>query len=220
MAEDLAGRGFAAATMTYRFWPDWPCPAAIDDAQRAVRWLRRHAGRYGLDPARFAAMGSSAGGHLASYLGLCETRDNNDPDLAAYSSRVQCVGDFCGPVDLVGMMTSASAPIVEGFMGRPLAGAEEEYRRASPFHLVSPGAPPFLIVHGSLDTGETQGQVPIDQSERFAARLKAAGADAAFLCLEGAGHGFATDPATDHARIMWQAVVPFLHRHLGLGVGS
>jgi acetyl esterase/lipase len=214
MAQDLAGHGLAAASITYRFWPEWRCPAAIDDAQRVVRWLRHHASRYGLDPARFGAIGGSAGGHLASYLGLMETRDNSDAELAPYSSKVQCVVDCYGPVDFVGMMTSASAPIVEGFMGKPLAGAEEDYRRASPYHLVSPNPPPFLLVHGTADIGVKQGQVPIDQSERFAAKLRQAGGDVTFLPLEGGPHGFTANPQGEYAQRMWRAALPFVTKHL------
>jgi acetyl esterase/lipase len=216
MGRSLAGHGFAAASITYRFWPQWLCPAAMDDAQRAVRWLRRHAAQYRLDPARVGAIGGSAGAHLAAYLGLTETRDNTDPELAAYPSRVQCVVDCYGPVDFVAMMNSASAPIVEGFIGKPLTPATEaEYRQASPFHLVPRDLPPFLIVHGALDTGESMGDVPIGVSAAFHEKLRQAGGDSAFIRLETAPHGFSGDPESEHTQRMWAAAVPFLEKHLG-----
>jgi acetyl esterase/lipase len=213
-AEGLTQLGFAVALVTYRFWPAAPCPAAMDDVQRAIRWLRRRAGEYRIDPLRFGGMGGSAGGHLVSYAALMETRDNSDPDLAPLSSRLQCAVDCCGPVDLPAMMASASAPIVEGFMGKPLAGAEEEYRRASPHWLVGVAPPPFLLVHGTEDKGVSHGQVPIGQSENFCARLTAAGGEATLLRLAGAGHGFVNDP--QHRATLRAAAVPFLQRHLRL----
>ncbi len=206
-------------SINYRFWPDWPCPAAIKDVQRAVRWLRRHAAEYRIDPNRFGGIGSSAGSHLCSHLALVEGKPDTEGDLAGFSNKLQCVVDICGPVDLIAMMRSASAPIVEGFMGRPLEGAEEDYRLASPYHLIRPNPPPFLIVHGTADTGEAGGQVPIGISERFAERLRAAGGDATFLPLEGATHGLANDPASVHAKRMWQAAIAFFERRL-LGAGA
>ena len=214
MGEDLARRGFAAASLTYRFWPDWLYPAAVDDVQRAVRWLRRHAREYGVDPKRFGAIGGSAGGHLSSYLALAETRANDEPELAGYSSKVSCVVDCYGPVDLPSMMASASAPIILGFMAKPLEEAEEQYREASPFHLVSRNPPPFLIVHGTADIGVVQGQVPVDQSVRFAERLRQAGGQVTLLLLEGAPHGFSGNPASEHTIRMWAAAVPFFEEHL------
>ena len=214
-AEGLTQSGFAVALATYRFWPAARCPAAMDDVQRAIRVLRRHSTRFGIDPARVAGMGQSAGAHLVSYAALTDARDDSDAELAAFSSRLQCVVDCCGPVDFPAMMASASAPIVEGFMGMPFTGAQEEHRRASPHHLVSATPPPFLFVHGTEDTGEKPGQVPMAQSENFCARLKAAGGEATLVRLQGAGHGFVNDPA--HRAALWAAAGPFLRRHLRVG---
>ena len=65
----LATRGYVAATLTYRLAPAHPFPAAVIDCKVAVRWLRANAEKYRLDPKRFAAWGSSAGGHLVAVLG-------------------------------------------------------------------------------------------------------------------------------------------------------
>src|SRR3954447_5088208 len=70
LADALAQRGYAAASITYRFAPAHHAPAQMDDVQRAVRWLRKNAAKYELDPDRFGAIGGSAGGHLAAYLAL------------------------------------------------------------------------------------------------------------------------------------------------------
>ena len=214
MGEAFARKGFAAASITYRFAPAATAPAQMDDVQRAVRWLRKNAKTYVIDPERFGAIGGSAGGHLAAYLGLTDTRDNSDADLAKYSSRVQCVVDCYGPVDLVGMMKSASAPIVQGFVGKPLGGNEELYRRASPVTYVAKGAPPFLIVHGTNDVGNRRGQVPIEQSIDFHEKLRQAGADSTFLKLEGAGHGFTGSGSNKYAQQTLAAAAEFFEKHL------
>jgi acetyl esterase/lipase len=213
MGEAFARRGFAAASVTYRFAPAAAAPAQTDDVHRAVRWLRKNDKAYGIDAERVGAIGASAGGHLAAYLGLTDTRDNADAEPSEYSSRVQCVVDCYGPVDLVGMMRSASAPILQGFIGRPLEGNEEECRRASPVTYVAKGAPPFLIVHGTPDVGTRRGQVPIEQSIAFHEKLRQAGADATLLKLEGAGHGFTADGSNKYAE-QTLAAAEFFGKHL------
>jgi acetyl esterase/lipase len=77
-----------------------PWPAQLDDAQRAVRWVRANAATYGVDPERVATYGHSSGGTLAAALGMRETRDDSDPALAGISSRVDCVVDLSGDTDL------------------------------------------------------------------------------------------------------------------------
>lgn len=59
-------RGYAVASVDYSLSDDALFPAAVQDCKAAVRFLRRHAGRYGLDPARFAVMGDSAGAYMAA----------------------------------------------------------------------------------------------------------------------------------------------------------
>jgi len=215
VARRIVEEGLAAASITYRFWPDWPAPTAMDDVQRAARWLRAHAADYGLDAARFGAIGDSAGGHLASYLGLTETRQRCDDQLAAWSSRVSCVVDCYGPVDFVAMIRSASASIVEGFMAKPLsADTVAAYIAASPVSFVTGSPPPFLIIHGSLDVGTKPGEVPITISESFARQLCAAGGDASFVKLEGIGHGFMGDPDSPHAQQAVELARSFFRKHL------
>ena len=214
LGQALAGKGFAAVSLTYRFAPAWHAPTQMDDVQRAVRWLRKNAAQYGLDPDRFGAIGGSAGGHLASYLALTDTRDNSDAELARYSSRVQCAVDCFGPVDLVGMMRSASAPIVESFMGKPLEGNESDYRQASPVSYVKKTPPPFLIMHGTKDLGTSRGQVPIEQSVEFCEKLRQAGGDATLMKIEGAGHGFPVGGPSQYGQQTLPAVLEFFAKHL------
>jgi len=213
-AARFAESGLAAASVTHRYCTEWPFPAPVDDVQRAVRWLRHHAGEYGLDGSRFGATGASSGGHLASFLGLTETRQHVDDELGAYSSRVSAVVDCYGPVDMLWVMRSASAPIVERFIGKPLsAETVADYLAASPPALIRPPVCPFLIMHGTLDVGETRGEVPIGISERFAELLRASGGQAEFMPLEGAGHGFG--PETPHGKRAMDASVAFFQKHLG-----
>ena len=65
-------RGFVAVSVGYRLAPDNKFPAQIEDAKTAVRFLRANAEEFGIDPDRIAALGFSAGGHLASLLGTAD----------------------------------------------------------------------------------------------------------------------------------------------------
>src|SRR6266702_5522499 len=69
-AMHLAQLGYAAFSVNYRLAPMHPYPAAVDDVEAAVRWLRAPAQvkAYKLDPKRIGAIGSSAGGHLVGML--------------------------------------------------------------------------------------------------------------------------------------------------------
>ena len=87
-ARNLAPAGYVAFSIDHRLVNDgaenrWP--AQLDDVQRAVRWVRAHAADYGVDPERVASYGWSSGAHLATMLGVRDTRDNSDPALADYS---------------------------------------------------------------------------------------------------------------------------------------
>ena len=89
-ARALAIAGYVAFAVEYRlFDPNTganPWPAQLDDAQRAIRWVRANAATYGVDPDRVAAYGHSSGGTLAVAVGVRETRDDGTPDPAGISS--------------------------------------------------------------------------------------------------------------------------------------
>ena len=111
-------------------------------------------------------------------------------------------------------MRSASAPIVEGFIGKPLAGNEEDYRKASPVNYVAKDAPPFLILHGTRDVGTSRGQVPMEQSVEFHEKLRKAGAEATLIKVEGAGHGFGFGGPNPEIQKALAATLDFFTKHL------
>ncbi len=101
LAHFLALAGFVAIPVDYRLFNNdinhWP--AQLDDVQMAVRWVRANSEKYNIDRNHIGAYGHSAGGQLALLLGMTDTRDNSDPALAKYSSKVQAVVDAAGPTD-------------------------------------------------------------------------------------------------------------------------
>lgn len=178
MHEPLARAGFAWFSINYRLAPQHRYPACIDDVETAIRWVKRHASEYRLDPKRIAISGESAGGHLVA---LAVVR-------ADESTRLAAVVPFYGAFDLVSRAPPGE-PLMRNFsalLGRTHAdeAALALLREASPLAHVKPGLPPFLLVHGNADN-----VVPYDQSLKLQARLKAAGVRCDLLTIEQGGHG-------------------------------
>ena len=86
--------------------------AIVADVRRAVRFIRQHAGEYGVDPNRIGVFGGSAGGQLALLLGT--TADSGDPSASdavlRESSRVAAVVAYFPPTDLSRWATQQSRP--------------------------------------------------------------------------------------------------------------
>jgi acetyl esterase/lipase len=186
-ARHLAEAGYVAFSIDHRLLngraPN-PWPVQLDDAQRAVRWIRAHAAD-GVDPERIAAYGWSSGAHLGAMLGVRDTRDNSDPALAAFSSRVNSVVTLGADVDLTGSQTDFAFRLtLETLLGGPPEEQPAAYRDASPLFWVDAEAAPMLIVHGGFDD-----IVLAEQSQRMVAALYEAEVEAVYAAIPSVGHG-------------------------------
>lgn len=196
---EYLARGFAIASINYRLSQHAIFPAQIEDCKAAVRWLRAHAHDYRLDPGRFAAMGSSAGGHLAAMLGTTgDTREFDVGDYLDHPSRVQAVVDYFGPTDFLqmdahrlpdGMQHDPADSPESQLIGGAIQQHPDKTRRANPITYVTPADPPFLICHGDQDP-----LVPHHQSLLLEAALKQAGVPVTLYTVQGGGHGGFRDP--------------------------
>ncbi len=74
----LVAAGYTVFTVNHRAVPRFQYPAAVEDVQRAVRFIRYHAVDYGIHPNRIGAVGGSSGGHIVSMLGVLD--GEGDPD--------------------------------------------------------------------------------------------------------------------------------------------
>lgn len=204
----LAQAGYVAATLTYRLAPAYQFPAAVQDCKTAVRWLRANAKRYGIDPKRIGAMGGSAGGHLALFLGgTAGVPEFEGEGYLDQSSSVACVVSFYGPSDFTqsyGKSVDAHE-VLPLFFGGDLAQKRREHILGSPLNWVTPKAAPTLCIHGTKDT-----YVAHEQAVWISDRLKAAGVEARLFTLEGAGHGFKDEDAKRADQEMMQ----FFNAHL------
>jgi acetyl esterase/lipase len=187
-ARHVVQAGYVACAIDYRLvdltqpGPAWPAP--LEDVQRAVRWVRAHAPAYGIDPERIGAYGISAGAGLAAHLGVRESSEPADHDLAAFSSRVRCVVALAGPMDgTIPSGNPSDIDVAQALLGGTIAQVPALYRDASPVAHVDPESAPFLVVHGVHDT-----VVPIAHARRLVAALKEAGIAVEYVEYPDAGH--------------------------------
>lgn len=188
----LMMRGYAVASVEYRFSQEAIYPAQAHDVKAAIRYLRGTAAKHGYDASRIGVMGASAGGHLSMLLGTSAGIAELEGDLGEHdeqSSRVQAVVNLFGPSDLASYI-SATKPggrrpnLVLQLLGGDLDKAKKSAPSASPMHFVGEGDAPLLSLHGDRDR-----LVPIAQSERMHAAYKKQGLDTTFVPIKGAGHG-------------------------------
>lgn len=180
--------GFVTFSIGYRLFDEATganqFPAALDDVQLAVRWIRAHAAEFNVDPDRIAAVGPSTGGHLAGLLGTMETRDPSAP-LQEYSSRVNCVVSVSGDLDLTAPFEPTFwAPLYAEIMGGTLEEHPELHQAASPVFHVDEDTVPFMMAHGTADIDS-----PFQQSRNMVVALTDAEIEYVYAEFPGKDHG-------------------------------
>ncbi|MDR1893046.1 MAG: alpha/beta hydrolase fold domain-containing protein [Oscillospiraceae bacterium] len=156
----LLGAGYAFVSIDYRFAQQAPWPAQIFDCKAAVRFLRANAAAYHLDPEKIAVWGSSAGGHLAQFMGVSngiERFEDLDMGNAGYSGDVQAVISYQGISDLTAWnqppslsgLAGLNRPPVTTLLGNGYTNAAA--LDASPITHVNGNTVPMYIAHSQND---------------------------------------------------------------------
>lgn len=176
--DPLTKGGFSWFTIDYRLAPQYRYPAAVEDVEAAIRYVRANAKRYKVDPDKIAIMGESAGGHLVSLVGA-----RSKPD-----TKVAAVVSFYGVHDFEAREVPKGKPTepVEKFLGVTDLSPKslKIMREASPLTYVKAGMPPYLLIHGTKDA-----QVPYEQSPMMCDKIKQAGASCELFTVPDAPHG-------------------------------
>src|SRR5438309_1205699 len=172
----LTDAGIAWFSIDYRLSSDWTqFGTAIEDVENAVRFVKKHASEYRIDPDRIALVGESAGGQLAAMAALNAKAD----------TRVSAVVALYTPTDLVDLAKNSTLvpqQLRDSVRGTPLEFLMmARLRQLSPLYNLRADAPPFLLIHGTAD-----GLVPYRQSEAMCSRMQSAGASCELYPVEGA----------------------------------
>lgn len=180
--------GGCVIAVDYRLAPEHPFPAAADDALAALHWVAANAGSLGIDPARLAVGGDSAGGNLAAVLAL-HGRDADGPatvfQLLLYpATDLRMVSaSYARPHDGLLLTSDAMRYFAAHYLPDPAASADW---RASP--LLAPslaGTPAALVL--------TCGHDPLcDEGQAYATRLEESGVAVTRLHLSDQAHGILT----------------------------
>lgn len=187
-ARHLAARGYVTATVSYRLGAPGRFPHAIFDLRSAVRWLRAKASEFHLNPARIGAIGGSAGGTLAAFLGATNGEPAYDPGSPTDGGTVQAV------VDIDGLVTFLDDALIRQSEGPPspyyvfqhgtYRQARATWVEASPLTHVGPRSAPTLFIKSTTQRPILPGR------EEMAARLKIFGIDSEVVQFPGTPHVF------------------------------
>jgi len=207
-ARRLAREGWAAFAINYRLTARHPFPDEFHDVRTAISWVRAHAARFGVDPARLAVLGTATGGNLAVLAATVGT------GALGAGTRVRAAVSWSGAMDLTTLATAALARCRAGgdcreahailrYMGCQPRACPARYRAASPVAQIDRTDPPIFLANGGAES------VPLSQARDMAARLQSAGVPYQFDVIPGHGHGM------DYADAVWSRTIRFLRTYLG-----
>ena len=187
----LLRAGYTVFAINHRAAPRFQYPAAVEDVQRAVRFVRHNARPFGIDPGKLGGLAGSSGGHLIGLVAMLAAPGlANDPDSVNQEpATLQCIVIRAAPTDMMKMIggSTLGTGAVVSFLGRLLTPNPEDqkiYRDASAITYVAASSPPTLLLHGDAD--ET---VPYGQSVAMEAALRAVNVPVKLVTVHGGVHG-------------------------------
>ena len=208
----LVAAGYTVFSLNHRGAPPFPYPAAVEDTQRAVRFVRHHAEEFGVAADRLGAVGFSSGANLVSLLGVSDGHGRADaPDpVDRESSKVQCVVGLATPTDLSRLREDLVGPYL-GEESQPAASVGDRSvgaisLAASPVTHVTADDAPTLLVHGGRDR-----TVPSSQSVLFEQRLRESGVEVKLVLLKDQAHPI--QPSAGEPSVV-EELLEWLDRHL------
>lgn len=193
----LLEHGLAIASVDYRLSGVAPFPAQVHDINDAIGYLQSHANELGLDPARFAIAGSSAGGHLAALVGVSQgvaalsAPTSQNVEATSESPKLKAIVSFFGASNLQTILQqstphglSVRIPALQLLLRSQPDENPKLAQLASPVSHVDSNDPDLLLLHGDQDP-----QMPINQSHELEGAYRKAGCPVQFNVVHGGAHG-------------------------------
>lgn len=197
MYAHFLNRGYTVFAVVHGSQPKFQITDITPHIHRAVRFVRHHAAKYGINPDKLGITGASAGGHLSLTMatqGGPGKADARDP-IERESSAIQAAACFFPPTDFLNYGASGEDAVgvgtLKGFKAAfgPRSdtpeGRQELGKIISPIYYLNSNSAPSLIIHGDADK-----LVPIQQAWSFAERAKSVGAVCEVVTREGKDHGW------------------------------
>nr|BBH87845.1 hypothetical protein KTC_25960 [Thermosporothrix sp. COM3] len=180
VAQWLAQHGLTTFVLRYRHAPAYHHPIPLQDAQRAVRFVRHHALSWGLDPERIGMLGFSAGGHLTSMVAT-----HPEPGQPKAADPIERQSSHLNAHALIYpvISTTMNPEIFETLLGRT-PDAKQMDLFSSENHVTAQTSPAFLV-HSTED-----GYILVAHSDRYAASLQRAGVSYTYVRDNLGDHGF------------------------------
>jgi acetyl esterase/lipase len=210
----LAAADFVVADVQYRLAPRHPFPDAVADVKCLVGRLRERAAGLGIDPARVALLGRSAGGQIALVAAYSMGDARIPPSCAVAEAPVQAVVALYAPTDLVWGHDHPNVPdpidgtrSIETYLGGPPSERPEAYRLSAPLTFADRPLPPTLLIHGASDR-----LVRAEHTRRLTAGLAAAGQPVETLLIPWTDHGFDVRPGGLGEQFARASILRFLGR--------
>jgi len=171
--QHLAKRGMVAISAEYRVKNRHQATPfdCVEDGKSAIRWVRAHAEKLGVDPKRIAAGGGSAGGHVAAAVATVPGLDAPGEDLS-----VSCLPD---------VLVLFNPVYDNGPGGFGHAKVKKRYKEISPMHNLSEGMPPTLVFLGDQDN-----LIPVSTAKKFRDDMRKLGNRSELFIYPGQKHGF------------------------------
>jgi acetyl esterase len=192
-----AAAACAVASIEYRLAPEHAFPAGLDDCCAATAWLVDRGATFGLDTARCAIGGTSAGANLATAVARL-ARERGGPPLV-FQLLVYPPLDHTATADVDGA-AFRRADIAAYWSLYLREGRDGDDPRASPLRAIDlRGLPPALVISAELDPLAAE-------AEHYVRRLTEAGVPAELRCFRGAEHGFFSSPTLQGAAARTEAI--------------
>ncbi len=207
--ESMAERGIIAASVMYRLAPEHRFPAAIEDIKTAIRFLKVNSQTLHLDPDRIILSGVSAGGYLATMVGVT----GNTPGFSDHGlypnvdSTVRAVISQAGSIADFSRTKHQDFVLVERFINTDEPDRRTALAAISPITYLDKNDPPFFLAHGTADE-----RVPVEMTRDFALELEKMGHEFEYIEVEGGKHSL-SESRPEKASEVFSASMNFFKKY-------